>query len=209
MKKISITLLFLLIAGTAWMGFVREPLPPVPEICNALSEEVPLNFGINSMNASGLELSMNQKIGGKGMYVQFSMNKAWKTGRPGLVLNGIKPISGFSGGMAPQKYLNEKGKGNGQGKDFSDFMKDKSGKSISSYTFKQTLVEGTDGKSYMKMTYDGPTMEMIQTLEIPRPVTLPAHVSKQFIDKGIIQFQPGTVAFDGKIKGFYIPVTVR
>ena len=52
-------------------------------------------------------------------------------------------------------------------------------------------------------------MEMIQTLEIPRPVTLPAHISKQFIDKGIIQFQPGTVAFDGKIKGFYIPVTIR
>ncbi|WP_143473736.1 hypothetical protein [Flavilitoribacter nigricans] len=38
---------------------------------------------------------------------------------------------------------------------------------------------------------------------------IPAKVPKQFTSKDIIQFQPGTVAFDSKIKGFYIPVVIR
>lgn len=48
-----------------------------------------------------------------------------------------------------------------------------------------------------------------QTLEVPRPVTLPEHVSRLFVEKGIIQFKPGTVAFDSQSKGFYIPVEIR
>jgi hypothetical protein len=70
-------------------------------------------------------------------------------------------------------------------------------------------VQGADGNTYMRMVYDGPEMEMIQLLEIPNPVTLPAHISKLFITKGIIQFQPGTAALDEKIGGFYIPVVIR
>ena len=52
-------------------------------------------------------------------------------------------------------------------------------------------------------------MEMLQTLEIAHPITLPAHISHQFTEDGIIQFEPGTVTMDKKINGFYIPVTIR
>lgn len=209
MKKVGFVLISFIILSLAWMGFVREPLPDVPGICGDLSGEVGLDFSINTMDHTGVELGLNNKVGGKGLFVQFRMNNAWKTGRPGLVLAGMKGNSDFRNGMSPQAYLDAPGRQQKQGKDFSDFMKDKSGKAVSTYSFNQKLVEGNGGKTFMQMSYDGPAMEMIQTLEIPRPVTVPAHISQQFTSEGIIQFQPGTVAFDRQINGFYIPVVVR
>jgi hypothetical protein len=191
------------------MAFVRAPLPPIPAICEELSEEVNMEFSINTMDYTGLELSLNNKVGGQGMFVHFQMANTWKTGRTGLVVKGIKANSDFRGGMAPNKYLDDqKRKGEGK-KDFSNFMKDSRGKSVSTYSFKHTLVEGDNGQTFMRMTYNGPAMEMLQTLEIPHPITIPAHISRQFVSKGIIQFQPGVVALDSKIKGFYIPVVIR
>ena len=111
--------------------------------------------------------------------------------------------------MSPKSYLNDSNREKKGGKDFSDFMKDNKGKNVSTYSFVQTLVEDKKGETYLRMSYAGPAMDMIQTLEIPRPVTVPAHISRKFTSEGIIQFQPGTVAFDPKIKGFYIPVLIR
>lgn len=209
MKKFALAFAAFLLLNLVWMGFVREPLPPVPNITAELSDPVKLDFSINSMDYNGVELAMDDKIQGKGMYVQFKMANAWKTGRPGLVVAGIKPSSAFKGGMSPKKYLDDEKRKANRGKDFSDFMKNKKGQPVTSYTFVQTLVEDDKGDTYLRMTYDGPDMEMIQLLEVPRPVTVPAHVSRQFTDEGIIQFQPGTVAFDSKIRGFNIPVVIR
>ncbi|TNE53083.1 MAG: hypothetical protein EP344_15195 [Bacteroidetes bacterium] len=209
MKKIGIALTAFIVFSLAWMAFVREPLPPVPVIRGAISEEVDLNFSINTMNATGLELSLNNKVAGKGMYVQFQMGNAWKTGRTGLVVKGIKGNSAFSGGVSPQSYLNDPKRKEKKEKDFSDFMKDNRGKAVSTYAFKQTLVEGQDGKTYMLLVYGGPAMEMIQTLEVAQPITLPAHISKLFLPKGNVQFQRGTVALDKSTNGFYIPVVIR
>lgn len=208
MKKIAILIATFVLVNLAWMGFVREPLPPIPEIEREISDRVNLDFSISAMDYSGVELALNEKVGGQGMYVQFKMANAWKSGRTGLVVNGISTRSGFRGGMSPKSYLNDD-KRKGGGKDFSDFMKDKRGKTVTTYSFQHTLVEGRGGKNYLQMSYNGPAMEMLQTLEIPRPVTVPGHISRQFIPKGVIQFQPGTVAFDSKIKGFNIPVTIR
>ena len=209
MKKIVILLSAFIITNLGWMGFIREPLPPIPNIRAEISDEVSFDFSINTMDYSGLELSLNDKVEGKGMYVDFKMNNAWKTGRPGLVVNNIKAESNSNKGMSPKKYLEDKNRPKNGNKDFGDFMKDTKGKPVSTYTFKQTLVEDENGKTFMRMTYDGSEMEMIQTLEIPRPITLPAHISRKFNPKGIIQFQPGVVTFDSKIKGFYIPVLIR
>jgi hypothetical protein len=209
MKRIPFFVLAFILINLAWMGFIREPLPPIPEITKPISEKVNMKFSINSMNYSGLELALNEQTGGKGMYVQFKMANAWKTGRVGLVVAGIKTRSDFKNGMSPKKYLNDTNRKVKEGKDFSNFMKDNRGNSIHLYSLQHTLVEGKSGKNYMQMSYNGPSMEMLQTIQITRPVTVPAHISRKFIAKGIIQFQPGTVAFDNKIKGFNIPVVIR
>lgn len=209
MKNLMLSFVALVLACLAWMGFVREPLPSIPVIRAEVSKDVNLDFSINSLDLSGVELALNNKIEGKGMYVQFQANNTWKTGRPGLIVKGIMTSPGLRSGKPPKEYLKENnGKGK-TGKDFSDFMNDNRGNSIATYTFQHTLVEGDNGKTFMRMSYNGPVMDMIQTLDIERPITIPAHVSRQFLDKGIIQFQPGVVAFDSKIKGFYIPVVIR
>lgn len=209
MKKAALIFAGLILLSLAWMAFVRQPLAPIPEICAPLSDEVEFDFSINTMDYSGLEFSLNKKIEGQGMYVQFKMANSWKTGRTGLVCSGIKPTSSFKGGMSPKDYLKDPKRAEKGDKDFSDFMKDSKGKPVSSYSFKQMLVEGKDGKTYMQITYDGVAMELIQTLEIARPITLPAHISRQFVPDGIVQFQSGTITMDKKINGFYIPVTIR
>lgn len=206
MKKISLFLIALIISAITWMGFQRVDLPPVPEICAEISGEVNLSFVIDKMDYSSLEFALDEKAKGKAMFIEFKMANAFKTGRPGLVLAGIRQERRMKNGMSPQTYRNDAKRKGKKEKDFSIFMKDKKGKAISRYTFKQTLVEGRDGRNYMKMSYSGPAMTMIQTMEIPRPVTLPAHISRRFIPKGTIQFLPGTVAFDTKINGFLIPV---
>jgi hypothetical protein len=209
MKKFGLIISAIVLASFSWIAFVREPLAPIPTICAELSEETNLDFSINTMDYTGVELSLNNKMEGKGMYVHFQMANTWKTGRTGLVVKNINASSSLKGGMNPDKYLaDDKRKEQGE-KDFSNFMKDKKGKPVSSYTFKHTLVEGQDGKTYMRMAYDGPAMEMLQTLEVPHVIPIPAHVSKQFVPKGVIQFQPGTFTFDAKINGFYIPVQIR
>lgn len=209
MKLAGISLLAILTGIIGWMGMVRKPLPPIPEITGTLSEEVPFDFSIRSMDAKSVEFALNQKVKGKDMFVQFSMANAWKTGRAGLVLNGINARGMLTRGMSADNYLNDpKRKAKGE-KDFSDFMKDKNGQSVKTYQFKQTLVQGRGGKPFMLIAYHGPAMEMIQTLEIPRPITLPSHISEMFTKEGNIQFLPGTVTFDSKTKGFYIPVQIR
>ena len=209
MKKAGLILLVCSVASLAWMGFIREPLPPTPEIVDILSEEVPFHFSIHRMNYKSLELSLQEKIEGKGLYAKFTMANPWKTGRAGLVLNGVQATSNFRGGMSPKNYLEDEKRKSAKTKDFSDFMRDKKGKSVTSYSFKQTLLEGKSGAQFMLVSYAGSAMEMIQTLRIDRPVTLPAHISRKFVPKGIIQFQSGTVAFDRKSKGFHIPVKIR
>ena len=114
--------------------------------------------------------------------------------------------------MKPDEYLADKTRKEKKGKkekDWEDFMTDRSGKALQGYTFNQTLVEGKDGNTYMQMTYKGNAANMIEQLEIPHPLTIPAHISNQFIDKGILQFNRGTYAYDQKIRGFYIPVTIK
>ncbi|MCB0705193.1 MAG: hypothetical protein KDC34_07775 [Saprospiraceae bacterium] len=209
MKRILIFIAAFILLNLAWMGFVRDPLPAIPSICAEISDEVRFDFSINTMDYSGLEFSLKDKVDGKGMFIEFKMNNAWETGRPGLVVNQINTASNFEKRMSPEKYLEDQKRPKKGGRDFSNFMKDNSGRSVSTFTFKQRLVEDENGKLFMRMSYEGSAMEMIQTLEIPRAITIPTHISRRFNSTGTLQFQPGVVAYDSKIKGFYIPVLVN
>ncbi len=211
MKKVLITVAAVIFITTVWMAFVRKALPPIPEINSHLSKEVDLIFSVESMDYNDIELSLNNKKDGKGMYINFAMSNAFKTGRAGLIVKNIGERPVLKANMKPKEYLEDKKRkeNKGKGRDFEEFISDKKGKELSSYTFKQTLVEGKDGNTYMQMLYEGSAMNMIEQLEIPHPITIPAHISRQFTDKGIIQFQKGVYALDTKAGGFYIPVLVR
>ncbi len=209
MKNILIAIAALLISSVAWMAMIREPLPEIPEILRPVSDEVPFDFQITSMTASSVEMGLKQKVGGKDMFVKFSMSNAFKTGRPGLVLNGLGSRKSLSGGMSAQKYMQEESKSQDKKKGFGDFMRDRRGRSVTTYKLLQMLEEGQDGKTYMLVAHNGPDMNLIQTLEIPRPVTLPKYISEKFTDQGIIQFKRGKAAFDNRVKGFHIPVEIR
>ena len=209
MKRIGIFTLIFVVVNLAWMGFVREPLPEVPEMLTPISPPVNMKFAINTMSSSGVEMSMNNRSTGKGMFVQFKMSNAWKTGRTGLVVTGINSNSNFSRGMSPRAYVNSPTRKRQTAKDFTHFMKDKQGKTIGSYPINHRLVRAKGGQTYLQLTYKGSAMEMLQTLEVPQPITVPAHISRRFVPKGAIQFQRGTVRFDRRINGFNIPVKIR
>lgn len=65
MKKIVILLSAFIITNLGWMGFIREPLPPIPNIRAEISDEVSFDFSIYTMDYTGLELSLNDNVEGK------------------------------------------------------------------------------------------------------------------------------------------------
>lgn len=205
MRKALLTTALLLVASFVWMGLNRAPLPPTPEISRLLSKEVKLKFKMNKVDYTKVELALAE---GKDKYfVQFSVSDAWKGGRLGLVIDGMAEKS-FNIGMPPSVYeKDEKRKAKGN-KDFGQFMRDKKGKAVQFYTFKQTIAEGKDGKTYLKMTYDGPDVPMMDILEVKRPVRIPNKIAKRFgLDKGV-QLQVGKASFDSSINGFWLPISL-
>lgn len=205
MKKALLGIPLLFIAMMIWFGFNWAFLPEPPEMERALSEEVGLTFTINKMDLSEVELALS---GGGALFSHFSMSKEWTKGRPGLVLNAMGASSRMGKrGMSPDAYLKERGKGSG--KDFSEFMKDNSGKAVKTYTLRHTLSKGKDGKLYMKMAYDGRPMPLLQSLTIQQATPVPKDISSKFTKEGQITFLPGTVYLDRKINGFWIPVQVK
>jgi hypothetical protein len=208
MKRGFLFFSFFLLSVLAWFGFNRAFLPAPPEIVRQVSAGVSFSFSINRMDLSEVELALNGASGESALFPHFSMSNEWTKGRPGLVLNAMGTTSRFGNrGKRPDDYLKEIG--NGSGKDFSAFMKDNSGKAVKSYTFRQALSEDKDGKMYMKMSYAGRPMPLIQSLTIKQSTAVPRPVSAKFTNKGQIYFLPGTVYLDRKINGFWIPVEIR
>ncbi|MGA7305469.1 MAG: hypothetical protein WBW88_11365 [Rhodothermales bacterium] len=204
MKKIFATSAGLILACLIWLGFNRAPLPPTPEISHLTGKEVKLKFKMNKVDLANVELALAE--GGDNLFVQFSVADSWKGGRLGLVIDGMAEKSKAKG-MKPTDYEKDK-KHESKGKDFGQFMKDKKGKPVKFYTFTQQVAEGKDGKTYLKMSYDGPDVPMLDVLEVKNPVTIPTNIVKRFgLEKGI-QLQPGTFAFDKSINGFWLPINL-
>lgn len=202
MKKILATASILVVACLVWLGFNRAPLPPTPEISRVISKEVKLKFKMNKVDYTNVELALSE--GKDDLFVQFSVSDSWKGGRLGLVVDGMSEKSKAKG-RKPSDYEKDANRAS-KGKDFGQFMKDKKGKPVQFYTFIQQVAEGKDGKTYLKMTYDGPDVPMLDLLEVKAPVTIPTNVAKRFdLDKGI-QLETGTFSFDKSINGFWLPI---
>lgn len=205
MKKALLSAGILVIASVVWLGLYRAPLPPTPEIDHMMGKEVKLKFKMNKVDMTNVELALAE--GKDNAFVQFSIADSWKGGRLGLVIDGMTTESKAKG-MNPSEYAKEhKGKKD-DGERFGRFMKDEKGKPVEFYTFIQEVAEGKDGKTYLKMSYDGPDVPMLDILEVKQPIAVPTNIAKRFgLDKGI-QFQPGKFAFDESINGFWIPIAL-
>lgn len=207
MKKLLLAFPLLFLALIAWFGFNWYHLPEPPVILRELSPEVKLEFSVNRVDVSEIELSLNGVGADQALFTHFSMSSQWTKGRPGLVLKDMEKTSRMNGrGKDEKAYRQEHAERSDR--DFSRFLNDNQGKAVKTYAFRQTLTEGEDGKTYLRMSYDGRPMPMLQTLQIDQPVAVPAHISRKFIGEGRLQFSKGTVYFDKKINGFWIPVRV-
>ena len=208
MKKSLIILLAVPLAAIAWVGFNWFTLPAPPLILRNISPEIDLEFTINKVGGTEIELSLNGESGANAYFTHFTMSDGWTKGQPGLVLSSMGNTSKMRNrGVGAGAYLNEKKQD--PKKDFSKFMKDDRGKVVNTYVFNQVLSEGQDGKLYMKIAYKGPRMPLLQTLKLDRPLLVPQHISKKFTDKGQLQFNAGTVYLDKKTNGFWIPVEIK
>lgn len=210
MRTLILLSVALILTSATWVNFNRMALPPSPSICMELSEAVPLNFKINNLSPSNIELKLQGLEAAQQLFVRFKMSETWKKGRLGIVMEAMKPVemkstpTRFSKGktapITSQQTLKKQ-------KDLTLFTRDKKGKTVSQYRFIQTLVEGDDGKTYLKMTYQGPDVPMVEILEIHEAVNIPSYLSQKFLrSKKNLQFVPGQYGFDQKIQGFYLPV---
>ena len=84
----------------------------------------------------------------------------------------------------------------------------KNGVVIITYRGSATSEIREDGKLYMKMVYNGPSMPLIQSLKISRPMPVPEKLSRRFTKDGQVQLNAGTVYLDKNINGFWIPVSI-
>ena len=202
MKKILLSACGLIVLSLVWLGFNRAPLPPTPDIERTVGNEVKLRFKMNKVDYTNVELALSE--GGDNLFVQFSVSDAWKGGRIGLVVDGMT-TSSTSKGKKPGDYEKDENRAK-KGKDFGQFMKDKKGKPVQFYTFVQQVAEGKDGKTYLKMSYEGADVPMLDILEVKKPVTIPTNITKRFgLDKGV-QLEAGSAAFDKEINGFWLPI---
>lgn len=210
MKKIILYFAAFAALCMAWFGFNRATLPASPVICGEISQTIDLNFKMNKMDLKNLELSSTSDADIGPIFANFKMAGNWKTGSPGLIVSSIGKSSNRSKAlMSKERYVQDNNRKKAGGTDFTHFMKDKRGKSVNSYTFRQTIVEEKSGKHFMKMTYEGPSMKMIQFLKITEPIVLPQKLSSRFNRNGRVVFQPGTYHLDKSIGGYYLPVAYQ
>jgi hypothetical protein len=206
MKKYVVVSVVMLAISFVWIGANRAPLPELPEIDHLVGKEVKLRFKMNKFDQTKVELALAEKK--DKMFVKFSMSDAWKEGRLGLVVDGMSEKS-YGLPLSPSDYAKNEKRESQKGKDFGMFMKDKKGKPVEFYTFSQTVAEGKDGKQYLKMTYEGPDVPLIEMLEVKGPITVPPKIAKRFGLEKDIQIQPGKAAYDRSVNGFWLPVSLE
>ena len=190
---IAALFVFALVISLAWMRNDLDTLPLPPENTTELSKTVNLKFKVSNVSSNGVELALNEGGGPNSFYVLFDLSANWAKGDFGLVLNNMSEQSKIKGTSGPKA-------------DIGRFEKDNKGKNVQFYEFDQTLVKGEDGVTYMKMTYAGAPMPLIQSLKVAKDLVLPRHIAARFVNKNSLVFKAGQYRLDDSINGFWIPV---
>jgi hypothetical protein len=196
MKTKLILTVLILISAAACELFDKEDFPEPPDSYTVLAETVSLEFRINRLDGVSVELSLNGAQESENLYFLFELSDDWKKGHFGLVL---KDISGSG-------ILNED---SGIKPDISRFQKDNKGNPVVTYTFDNTLVEDDEGSKYIRLSYTGPAMPLIESLQVAKNMSMPQHISDKFGIKEDIEFQEGKYGLDKDINGFWVPVLLK
>ena len=194
MKRFFIILSLSVLILLTTVALFPPNYPPIPEIQKELTATVNYSFDIHSFNGTQVELAHTNK--GKPLFLNMKVSGSWETRRPSLYLTSAGQRATTKGN----------GKNAVQNKGFERFKKDNSGKTVSQYRFSNTLVEGKDGKHYLKMVYSGPDMPMIGTMTLQKKIVFPAFIAKDFGVKRSIILKPGTYTLDQKSKGFLVEI---
>lgn len=174
----------------------EETYPSPPENYNVLASPVNFEFTVTNMKLGSVELGLKDGNNLHDLHCLFELSEDWVKGDFGLVLSDMSANSILPVGVGDEEP------------DISRFEMDNSGKEVKSYSFEQTLIEDDKEQKYIKMSYIGPSMPLIQSLKIKTNIQLPTGISAQFVDANIIEFQAGSYKLDPDINGFWIPVKV-
>lgn len=187
-------LLTLIVGAYTW--FAGSEKADVPSVSyTAVSEPLRLDFSVNKINSSGVELNLKNADRANHLFLQFGV--AMKDGKPVVTLTGAGNRSQHSGAAPKKESLPN-----------WPFLKSKDGSSVVEFSFENQLVQDEKGNQFVRMAYVGAPVPLISTLVIERPATMPPIVTEAFGVSGPIQFVPGTYQLDEKLKGFAVPVRV-
>lgn len=194
-NKWIITILFFS-AVVACDLFEKESFPEPPDNYVVLSDTVNLEFKVNRMDGISVELSLSEADDSSNYYCLFELSDDWLKGHFGLVLKEMSgsPILKENTGILP---------------DISRFQKDNSGNNISTYSFDHALAEDDKDVTYIRLSYIGPAMPLIESLQVVKNMSLPGHISERFGLDQDIEFQAGKYGLDTNINGFWIPVLLK
>ena len=168
--KIKIAIIAsMLFATLAWLRNDNENLPLPPSDYTTIGKTVHLKFKLDKKSMDGVEFALNQGQGANNFFLLFDFSDDWVKGDFGLILKGMSEKS-LTKNLAKTRV------------DISQFEKDTNGNKINHYEFDQTLILDKEGKSFIKMSYVGPSMPFVHSLKIEKDLPLPRHISARFVN---------------------------
>lgn len=184
-----------LLALVSWMKLTSSGYPAPPDKYTSLSNEVNLKFKVIASDMNSVEMALNEGGGPNNLFVVFDLSENWTKGGFGLVLKN----------MSNRSSLQSR---SGRKPDISRFEKDNNGRRVEFYSFSQELIRDANGNNFIKMSYVGPDMPLIENLQVAGNFQLPRNIAARFVNNGSIEFMAGSYGLDNSINGFWIPVRV-
>lgn len=196
MKNKWILIILIISTVTACDLFEKESFPEPPENYTEMTGAINLEFKINRMDGISVEMSLSGADESNNLYFLYELSSDWVKGHFGLVLKDVSSSS----------ILEEN---TGIFPDISRFQKDNDGNEVKTYSFDNLLIEDDQGMNYLKLSYTGPAMPLIESLQVEKNLVLPVRVSDWFGIEQDIEFQAGKYGLDANINGFWIPVLLK
>jgi hypothetical protein len=179
---------------TAALLFLFRPVDANEPVFHPGAKSLPLNFRVNRIDGSDLEIALQDAQVRGPLFMQFSVTM--QAGSPALVLNGSDGRSRL-GGAAPGAQLPN-----------WPFLRSSDGETVLDFRFDNQIGTDDRGNPVLRIRYIGANVPLIRSLTVARPTTLPPFVSSAVGADGPIQLQRGTYQLDSRFPAFDIPIRV-